>query len=161
MVFIGQELDCIVNQMMHVAEYLGWDVTELRPVRNVSLNCINCWYPFIFYLYLLLYPIYTPPISNLHFHLYPIYIPPISDLYLHLCPMYASACIWDTKQDKESQPQGVSCTHFCVCTILTTVTNRPDVCLCVRGLFMYSKVNVVCCCLVTSCLFWFCKLLVS
>lgn len=27
-----QEIDCIVNQMIQVADYLDWDVTELRPV---------------------------------------------------------------------------------------------------------------------------------
>lgn len=26
------EMDCIVNQMMTVAEYLGWETSELRPV---------------------------------------------------------------------------------------------------------------------------------
>lgn len=26
------EMDCIINQMMTVAEYLGWETSELRPV---------------------------------------------------------------------------------------------------------------------------------
>ena len=30
-------MDSIVDQMMTVAEYIGWETKELRPVRNVYL----------------------------------------------------------------------------------------------------------------------------
>ena len=39
-----QEMDSIVDQMMTVAEYIGWETKELRPVRNVYLIYIVLLY---------------------------------------------------------------------------------------------------------------------
>nr|XP_028699753.1 diacylglycerol kinase gamma isoform X5 [Macaca mulatta] len=32
------EMDCIVNQMLHIAQYLEWDPTELRPILKEMLQ---------------------------------------------------------------------------------------------------------------------------
>ncbi|KAB7506504.1 hypothetical protein Anas_03616, partial [Armadillidium nasatum] len=36
------EMDCIVTQMIQVADYLGWDVTELRP--NIKEDGQHLWH---------------------------------------------------------------------------------------------------------------------
>ena len=41
---LSQEMDSIVTQMIQVADYLGWDVTELRPVSGEPLLSQLCKY---------------------------------------------------------------------------------------------------------------------
>lgn len=46
------EMDAIVSQMMSVAEYLGWDVSELKPVCKSLLLILvpNYFYVLINYM---------------------------------------------------------------------------------------------------------------
>ena len=40
--FLLKELECITQQMMSVAQYLGWDVTELKPVSQINFTHCFC-----------------------------------------------------------------------------------------------------------------------
>ena len=55
--FVFQEMDSIVDQMMTVAEYIGWETKELRPVRNSYFlrRCASYWHIIYIYIYTYIY----------------------------------------------------------------------------------------------------------
>ena len=43
-IFCQQEIESIIDQMMTVAEYIGWETDELRPVRILDLYHLSKLY---------------------------------------------------------------------------------------------------------------------
>ena len=55
-----QEMDSIVDQMMTVAEYIGWETKELRPVifYPILLDMLSNWLIYIVQYSMILYKNY-------------------------------------------------------------------------------------------------------